>query len=281
MTRDVVACNCHKHWTSRVLIVMLPAGGGMFFDHPHLFKKSRSHGLNHGFQLESGMRVTVATVRPLAHVFQCQISDRAYDRKDKQNIPLAIAFLQLFKSIGDAACSLGGRDLTPTLRAAIPDVRLTGQLFDLLLSGYLTPKLSLYCAMEDLSTGHQLMLCAFNKYQKDFIPTSLYLRWQVTFQTLFITLKVMQVRDPTVSLYICRGGEKLRSAIFRNFPQFRNFSQFSEIFRNFPQFSAIFPQFFTLPDFLTASPRWCRTMKKFFFYYSIHSQMLQSHQNLV
>ena len=61
------------------------------------------------------------------------------------------------------------------------------------------------------------------------------------------------------------GGEKLRSAIFRNFPQFRNFSQFSAIFRNFPQFSAIFPQFFTLPDFLTASPRWCRTMRFFFF----------------
>ena len=61
------------------------------------------------------------------------------------------------------------------------------------------------------------------------------------------------------------GGGKLRSAIFRNFPQFRNFSQFSAIFRNFPQFSAIFPQFFTLPDFLTTSPRWCRTMRIFFF----------------
>ena len=107
--------------------------GGKFFDPPHLFKNSRSHGLNHGFQLESGMRVTVATVRPLAHVIQCQILDRAYDPKDKQNVPLAIAFLQLFKSIGDAACSLGGRDLTPTLPAAIPDVRLTGQLFDLLV----------------------------------------------------------------------------------------------------------------------------------------------------
>ena len=62
-----------------------------------------------------------------------------------------------------------------------------------------------------------------------------------------------------------RGGGKLRSAIFHNFPQFRNFSQFSAIFRKFPQFSAIFPQFFTLPDFLTASPRWCRTMRIFFF----------------
>ena len=98
--------------------------------------------------------------------------------------------------------------MTPTLRAAIPDVRLTGQLFDLLLSGYFNPKLNLYCAMEDLSTGHQWMLYAFNKYQKDFIPTSLYLRWQVTFQTLFITVKVMQVRDPTVSLYICQLGSQ-------------------------------------------------------------------------
>ena len=77
---------------------------------------------------------------------------------------------------------------------AIPDVRLTGQLFDLFLSGYVNPKLSLYCAMEDLSTGHQLMVYAFNTYQKDFIPTSLYLRWQVTFQTLFITVKVMQAQ---------------------------------------------------------------------------------------
>ena len=75
-----------------------------------------------------------------------------------------------------------------------------------------------------------------------------------------------------------QGGGEIE---VRNFPQFRNFSQFSAIFRNFPQFSAIFPQFFTLPDFLTASPRWCRTMRIFFFYYSIHSQMLQSHQNLV
>ena len=31
--------------------------------------------------------------------------------------------------------------------------------------------------------------------------------------------------------------------------------------RNFSQFSAIFPQFFSFPDFLTASPRWCRTMR--------------------
>ena len=73
----------------------------------------------------------MATVRPLAHVFRCQISDRAYNPKDKQNVPLAVAFLQLFKSIGDAACSLGGRVLSPTLRAAILDVRLTGQLCDL------------------------------------------------------------------------------------------------------------------------------------------------------
>ena len=127
------------------------------------------------------MRVTVATVQPAAHVFQCQISDRSYDRKDKQKVPLAFAFLQLFKSIGDAACSLGGRDLSPTLHAAIPHVPLTGQVFDLLLSGYFNPKLSLYCAIEDLSTGHQLMSYSFNTYQKDFIPASLYLRWQVTF----------------------------------------------------------------------------------------------------
>ena len=198
MTRDgllrtVVACNCQIPGVD----CNVACWGGMFFDPPHLFKNRQSHGLNHGFQLESRMRHTVATVRPLAHVFPCQISDRAYDPKGKQNVPLPIAFLQLSKSIGDAACSLGGRDLTPTLRAAIPDVRLTGQLFDLLLSGYFNPKLSLYFAMEDLYTRHQLMLYALKKYQKDFIPTSLYLRWQVTFQTLFITVKVMQVGDPT------------------------------------------------------------------------------------
>ena len=145
----------------------------------------------------------MATILPLAHVFQCHISKSAYNPKDKQNVPLAIAFLQLFKSIGDAPCSLGRRDLSPTLRAAIPDVRLTGQLCDLLLSGYFDPNLSLYHAMEDLSTGHQLMLYSFNKYQKDVIPVSLYSRWQVTFQTPFITVKVMQVRDATASLYIC------------------------------------------------------------------------------
>ena len=68
--------------------------------------------------------------------------------------------------------------------------------------------------MEDLSTGHQLMLYAFNKYQTDFIPTSLYLRWQVTFQTLFITVKVMQVRDPTASLYICQLGSQPAENLF-------------------------------------------------------------------
>ena len=77
------------------------------------------------------------------------------------------------------------------------------------------------------------------------------------------SMSISLLAFPT-SLPLCRGGEKLRSAIFRNFPQF----------------SAIFPQFFTLPDFLTASPRWCRTMRIFVFYYSIHSQMLQSPQNL-
>ena len=91
---------------------------------------------------------------------------------------------------------------------------MTGQLFDLLLSGYFNPKLILYCAMEDLSTGHQLMLYAFNKYEKDFIPTSFYLRWQVTFQTLFITVKVMQVRDPTVSLYLCQLGSQPAENLF-------------------------------------------------------------------
>jgi len=70
----------------------------------------------------------------------------------------------------------------------------------------------------------------------------------------------------------------LRSAIFRNFPQFRNFSQFSAIFRNFPQFSAIFPQFFTLPDFLTASPTLVQNNENF--YYSIYSLMIPGHQIL-
>ena len=41
----------------------------------------------------------------------------------------------------------------------------------------------------------------------------------------------------------CRGGGKLRSAIVRNFPQFRNFSQFPAIFRNFPQFFRNFSHF--------------------------------------
>ena len=89
-----------------------------------------------------------------------------------------------------------------------------GHLFDLLLSGYLNPKLSLYCAMEDLSTGHRLILYSFNKYRTDFIPASLYLRWQVTFQTLFISVKVMQVRDPTVSLYICQLGSQPAKNLF-------------------------------------------------------------------
>ena len=68
--------------------------------------------------------------------------------------------------------------------------------------------------MEDLSTGHQLMLHSFNKYQKDFIPASLYLRWQVTFPTLFITVKVMQVRDPMASLYICQLGSQPAKNLF-------------------------------------------------------------------
>ena len=122
------------------------------------------------------MRVAVATLRPVAEVFHCHISDWPYHPKDKQNVPLAVAFSQLFKSIGVAACSLGGRNFSPVLRAAIPDVRLTGHIIDLLLWGHFDAKLSLYCAMEDLSTGHQLMLYSFNKYQKDFIATSLCLR---------------------------------------------------------------------------------------------------------
>ena len=127
------------------------------------------------------MRVTVATFRPVAHVLDCEILGRAYHPKDKQNVPLAIAFSQLFKSIGVAACSLGGRNFSPVLRAAYPDVRLTGHLIDLLLWGHFDAKLSLYCAMEDLLTGHQLSLYSFNKYQKDFIAASLCLRCQVTF----------------------------------------------------------------------------------------------------
>ena len=39
-----------------------------------------------------------------------------------------------------------------------------------------------------------------------------------------------------------KGGGGLRSAIFRNFLQFRYFSQFSTFLRNFPLFSAIFSQ---------------------------------------
>ena len=95
------------------------------------------------------MRITVATVRPMPHVFQRRVSDRAYNPKDKQKVPLAVAFLQLLKIIGDAACSLGGSDLSLALRAAIPDVRLTGQVFDLMLLGYFDPNLNLYVAMEN------------------------------------------------------------------------------------------------------------------------------------
>ena len=41
---------------------------------------------------------------------------------------------------------------------------------------------------------------------------------------------------------LSRGGGGLRSAIFRNFPQFCNFPQFFAIFCNFPQ---IFRNFLT------------------------------------
>ena len=199
----------------------------------------------------------MATVRPLAHVFRCQISDRAYDPKDKQNGLLAVAFLQSFKSIGDAACHLGGRDLSPTLHAAILDVWLTGQLFDLLLSGYFNPKLSLYCAMEDLSTGHQLMLYAFNRYQKS-IPASLYLRWQVTFQTLFITVKVMHVRDPTVSLYICQLGSQPAENLFsitRTLNHNRNF----DVLQLRDRLQAVLD----IQDIFLAHPDWCKRHERY------------------
>ena len=45
-------------------------------------------------------------------------------RRTSKTFPLRV--LQLFKSIGDAACRLGGRDLSPTLRAAILDVWFPG-----------------------------------------------------------------------------------------------------------------------------------------------------------
>ena len=137
-----------------------------------------------------------------------------------------ICSLQVFKSIGDAACSLGRRDLSPALGVAIHAWRLTGQPFDLLLSVYFNPKLSFYCAMEDLSTGHRLMLYSFNKYQKDFTAASLYLWWKVTFQPLFITIKVMQVRNSMASLYICQLGSQTAENLFsitRTLSHNRNF----------------------------------------------------------
>ena len=65
------------------------------------------------------------------------------------------------------------------------------------------PRLGDMCPRE----GHPLMLYTFNKYGKEFIAASLYLRWQVTFQTLLISVKVMQVRDPRhPCTYICQMG---------------------------------------------------------------------------
>ena len=134
----------------------------MFFDPPHLCNNTCLHGLKHGFQLESGLRITLATIRLFAHVFKCRISDRAYNPMDKQNVPLGVAFLQLFNSIGNAACSLDGRSLSAALRGAIPAVRLTGLIFDLLLLGYFDAKLTLYVGMKNLSTGHQLLLYIYS-----------------------------------------------------------------------------------------------------------------------
>ena len=53
----------------------------------------------------------------------------------------------------------------------------------------------------------------------------------------------------------------------------RNFSQFSAIFRNFPAI-------FHTSRFSDCLPTLVQNNEKFFFYYSIHSQMLHSHQNL-
>ena len=70
----------------------------------------------------------------------------------------------------------------------------------------------------------------------------------------------------------------------RNFSQFSAISQFFAIFRNFPQFSAIFrnfPAIFHTSRFPNRLPTLVQNNEIFFFYYSIPSQMLQSHRNLV
>ena len=70
----------------------------------------------------------------------------------------------------------------------------------------------------------------------------------------------------------------------RNFSQFSAISQFFAIFRNFSQISAIFRNFsaiFHTSRFSDCLPTLVQNKEKnFFFYYSIHSQMLHSHQNL-
>ena len=65
-----------------------------------------------------------------------------------------------------------------------------------------------------LSTGHRLLLYGFNKYTTEFVPTSVYLRWQVTFQTLYIAGNVMQVRGPTANLYVCQMGSQPAENLF-------------------------------------------------------------------
>ena len=62
-----------------------------------------------------------------------------------------------------------------------------------------------------------------------------------------------------------RGVEKLRSAIFRNFPQFRNFSQFSAIFRNFPLFFRNFSAIFLTSRFSDCLPTLVQNSEKNFF----------------
>ena len=66
------------------------------------------------------------------------------------------------------------------------------------------------------------------------------------------------------------GAGELRSAIFRNFPQFRNFP------RKFPQFSAIF----LTSQFSDCLPTLVKNNETFFFYYAMYSLMFQGHQTL-
>ena len=68
--------------------------------------------------------------------------------------------------------------------------------------------------MEGLSMGHRLMLWAFTKYGRAFLAPGLYLRLQLTFSTIFIIVKVMHVRDPMASLYICHMGSQPAQNLF-------------------------------------------------------------------